>query len=240
MRRAELDGRLLSAAGFVRAGSVFGDIGTDHGYLPIYLLAEGRVDRAVLSDINKGPLDSARANVAEAGFADRVSLVLTDGAAELGGYGITDYAICGMGGELIADIIEAAPELRNPDVRLILQPMSRPEHLRGYLSSRGFSVIDERYSSSDGKYYLCLCAEYTGTPCEITEEERICGKELSHTEDRQEYTEYLRARLSSYRRAADGRMRGGEICPDELRLCDIIEARLRHLTENRNDGGKSE
>lgn len=238
MRRTELDMRLLSAAGFVRAGSVFADIGTDHGYLPIYLLAEGRIDRAVLSDVNAGPLDSARANVSEAGFSRQVSLVLADGAAALDGYGITDYAICGMGGELIADIIEGAPQMRHPEVRLILQPMSKSEHLRRYLSSSGFSVIDERYSASDGKYYLCLCAEYTGTPCEITLEEQICGKALPHTEDRREYIEYLRNRLRSYRRAADGKIRGGEERSCELELCRIIEARLGQVIGN--DGGERE
>ena len=108
MINSSLDKRLLSCADYVRAGAVFADIGTDHGYLPLFLLRSGRIERAYLSDVNEGPLSSARANAASEGLLDRCEFTLADGAAALSGKGITDYAICGMGGELIASIIDAA------------------------------------------------------------------------------------------------------------------------------------
>ena len=154
MISSSLDKRLLSCADYVRAGAVFADIGTDHGYLPLFLLGEKRIERAYLCDVNAGPLSSAERNAAAEGMLDRCEFILTDGAAALSGKGITDYAICGMGGELIARIIEDATHLKTDGVRLILQPMTKQEYLRRYLASVGFSVLDERFSFDSGKYYV--------------------------------------------------------------------------------------
>ena len=111
--------RLLSAAEFVRQGAYFADIGTDHAYLPLFLLEGGKIERAVCSDINAGPLETAKRNAEEYGLSDRIIFRLTSGAEGLSDMGITDYAICGMGGELIAEIIESAPHLKDGAVRLI-------------------------------------------------------------------------------------------------------------------------
>ncbi len=227
MRRVGLDGRLLSAAKFVRAESVLADIGTDHGYLPVFLLSEGRVRRAVLADINDGPLRSAEENVREAGLTHLCELRLTDGCRELCGMGITDYAVCGMGGELIADIIEHAPHLRDQNVRLILQPMSKQAHLRAYLASSGFLIVGERYSSEGGKHYVCICAEYRGVPRELTPLEAELGAPLSYPEERDSYVGYLSGKLASYRRALRGKLRGGEPCTFERELVAALEGVLK-------------
>ena len=141
MINATLDKRLLSCADFVRAGAVFADIGTDHGYLPLFLLKEGRIKRAYLSDVNRGPLSSAERNAKAEGLYDKCEFILADGASALCDKGITDYAICGMGGELISRIIEDAPHLFTEGTRLILQPMTKQEYVRRFLSEHGFSVV---------------------------------------------------------------------------------------------------
>ena len=105
MKEINISPRLLSAADFVRQDAILADIGTDHAYLPLFLLSEGRIKKAFCSDVNEGPLASARANADAAGLLDRVEFTLADGADALSGRGITDYAICGMGGELISDIV---------------------------------------------------------------------------------------------------------------------------------------
>ncbi len=209
MANNQIDPRLASAASFVRAGAVFADIGTDHGYLPVFLLSEGRIEFAVLSDVNEGPLNKARENIARAGLADKCELLLADGAQALSGRGITDYAICGMGGELIADIIERAPHLFDKEVRLILQPMSRQEHLRRALCRLGFSIVDERYSLSDGKRYVCICAEFNGTPCEISEEIAHLGPDIPHIEDGDAYLAYLTAKRDGLSRVAAAKRAAG-------------------------------
>lgn len=225
MIERKLNDRLLSAASLVRQGAVFADIGTDHAYLPIFLLSEGRIGRAVATDINAGPLSSAERNVAEAGYTHLVEFRLTDGAASLADLGITDYAICGMGGELIAEIISHAPHLFDKNIRLILQPMSRQDVLRRYLVANGFDIKREIYSSDAGKYYTCILAEYTGIQLEISDREAVLGLDSTeHTGDGR--YGYLMTRLSSLRRAADGKIRGGDQSPAELDLIREIEKRI--------------
>lgn len=224
-----IDARLLSSADFVRAGAVLADVGTDHGYLPIFLLKSGKITRAVLSDINEGPLASARANIEEAGLADKCELVLTDGAGALAGRGITDYAICGMGGELIAEIVDKAPEMKTPGVRLILQPMSRQAHLRKFLYENGFSILEERYSTADGKSYLCILAEYSATPRELSEEEYELGADAPHVIDKEDYLRFLRKKYDSVSRVIEGKALGKDNADSERRLRDIIKDRIDRI-----------
>ena len=157
-----IGGRLSSVAKYVRQGAVFADIGTDHAYLPVFLLLNRTIEAAICSDINEGPLANARQTAAAHGVCEKIDFVLADGAADLSERGITDMAICGMGGELIADIIERAPFIKADRVRLILQPMTRQEYLRVYLYKNGFSLIAEDYAVETGKPYTVLVAEYSG------------------------------------------------------------------------------
>ena len=223
-----LDARLCSAAELVRQGAVFADIGTDHAYLPIFLLEAGRIERAVCSDINRGPLASAERNIAERGLSDRVELVLTGGARELSGRGITDYAVCGMGGELIADIVAEAVHLKDPDLRLILQPMTRQEHLRSKLYAMGFSILSERYSYAEGKYYVCMCVRYSGEPRRLSEVEAYLG--VSPIDGgRVEYIGYLEGKLRAVRSAISGKEAGGVSPSAEREIEAALERRIDEL-----------
>ena len=224
-----LDKRLLSCAEYVRAGAVFADIGTDHGYLPIFLLKSGRIVRAYLSDINEGPLAASKRNVESEGLIDRCEFLLTDGARALAGKGITDYAICGMGGELIARIIEDAPHLKDEAVRLILQPMTKQEHLREYLISSGFSILDERYSYDSGKYYLAVLTEYSGVSGLLTSEELELGPELPHDGDRAEYLGFLLGKRRAAEKAYSGKLDGGHSADTEMERLRIIDKRIAKL-----------
>jgi len=231
MINSSLDKRLLSCADYVRAGAVFADIGTDHGYLPIFLLKSGKIRRAVLSDVNEGPLASAVSNVKEAGLEGACEFILTDGAAALSGRGITDYAICGMGGELISRIIDSAPHLKEKGVRLILQPMTKQAHLRAYLAKAGFEILSERFSFADGKYYVTILSEYTGESYLIDEATAELGKNMPHEADRAEYLGYLSAKERSISRALEGKRMGGIEVFGDLSLLDSIRQRIRILTE---------
>ena len=226
MINSSLDKRLLSCADYVRAGAVFADIGTDHGYLPIFLLNTGRIQRAYLSDVNSGPLASAERNARDNGLSDKCEFILTDGAAALSGKGITDYAICGMGGELIARIVEDAPHLKEIGTRLILQPMTKQEHLRRYLASNGFSVLDERFSFDSGKYYVTLLAEYTGECREISESEAELGIKTVHEGDRVEYLGFLDGKMKAVKKAFLGKSAAGYVTADEEMLIGMIEKRI--------------
>ena len=160
----KLDARLMTAAGMVRRGAVVADIGTDHAYLPVYLIQNGTARFAVASDINKGPLERAKQSAAKYGVADKMRFALADGLSGVQPErdGVTDIVICGMGGELIARIIGDSDYTRLADVRLILQPMSSVYELREYMAGAGFEILDERLSRAAGKIYTCILARYDG------------------------------------------------------------------------------
>ncbi len=223
MRVPSLDERLLSVARLVRQGAQFADIGTDHAYLPLWLLAEGKIERAICSDINEGPLQSAKENARECGLLSKVSFFLTDGAAALSSEGITDIAIAGMGGELIASIIEGAPFLKDSSIRLILQPMTKQEHLRRYLANYGFAIADEVYSYSQCKYYVTICAHYEGNSRDISDVEATFGNEKFHTPPTKEARGYFSERIRAITRRRDGLIAAGEDASAEEKLIEYAQ-----------------
>lgn len=227
--KCALNARLLSAAELVRQNAILADIGTDHAYLPLFLLDGGRISCAFCCDINEGPLASARRNAEERGRLDSCEFVLTDGAAVLDGRGITDYTICGMGGELIADIIHRAPHLKDPSVNLILQPMSRQEKLREYLAEAGFSVSCESYSYDAGKYYVCLLATYNGHRRSLSPLEAIVGSAESRFLGGEQRKKYLESKLHSIERAYAGKCEAGGASTEERELIDGLVSYINKL-----------
>ena len=215
--------RLCTAAQYVRSGAVVADIGTDHAYLPIFLLKSGKISYAVCSDINEGPLRSARENAREAGIFENIDFTLADGADALADRELSDIAICGMGGELIADIIDRAPHLKDENINLILQPMTKQEKLRAYLASAGFGITHESYSFDSGKYYVCLLASFNGKCREISEIESIAGS--PHTKYLGvEYREkYLKKKLDSLVRASEGKKDAGIDCKADEELISSLK-----------------
>jgi tRNA (adenine22-N1)-methyltransferase len=174
MKDVILKNRLQAAASFVRRGSAVADVGTDHAWLPIYLLSRGIASRAVASDINEGPLCRARINIPK-NLVKKIELRLTDGLRGIEDASVDDVLICGMGGELIARIIKDAPFVKNEKIRLVLQPMTKAPALREFLLSEGFSIIGETLSFDD-RIYQTLCAEYTGESEEYSPLELLLGR----------------------------------------------------------------
>ncbi len=223
MENSALNARLLSAAELTRQDATFADIGTDHAYLPLFLLDSGKIKFAYCCDINEGPLDSARRNAETRARLSETEFILTDGATVLAGKGITDYAICGMGGELIADIIDRAPHLKDGQVNLILQPMTRQEKLRKYLASAGFLITHESYSLDAGKYYVCMRATYSGKCREISEIEAMAGSPESILSGKEYRQKYLESKLASLVRAAEGKRDAGIDCAEDDELIAYLK-----------------
>ncbi len=222
MNEYALNVRLCSAAEFVRQDAVFADIGTDHAYLPIFLLKKGIIRTAVCADINKGPLERAKENSRLNGVADKISFYLTDGASELSGLGITDYAICGMGGELIAKIISEAPGLKEKGVNLILQPMTRQSTLRRYLAAEGFSVQKESYTSEGTHHYVCMLASYTANKETIDAIEAEIGFKNAEIVNKDLQIAYLKSKLHAYDKLIEGKKNGGNSTADEEKIREAI------------------
>ena len=161
MKTAVLTPRLLSAAEFVRQGAVFADVGTDHAYLPIHLVGKGICPEALATDVNQGPIDRANLNRPLYGLCDCISTARADGLCGAESFAPDAILILGMGGELIANIIDKEPNIKNEKYRLILQPMTHPEILREYLFENGFEIIAEKLVD-EYKIYQIIIAVYTG------------------------------------------------------------------------------
>lgn len=157
-------------------GDTVVDVGCDHGYLSVKLLEDGKYLRAVLSDVNPGPLDSARKNAAASGITEKCRFVLSDGFASIdtpeGNY---SAAVCGMGGDLIASIVTASDVAKGAS-RLVLQPMTKEDRLRAALWQSGFEIESERASVEGDKVYIAFLCRFTGADTEYTPFDATSGK----------------------------------------------------------------
>ncbi|MBR7151770.1 MAG: SAM-dependent methyltransferase [Clostridia bacterium] len=170
------DARLCSAIPYLTKGGRVADIGTDHAYLPIHLVAEGIVREALACDINEGPIESARANIREAGLEAQISTLRTDGLCGVEAFAPDDILIFGMGGELIVRILSDAPWIRREGIGLVLQPMSRASVLRKWLAEEGFSLLGETLTQDGRKFYQTIHARWSGRPTVLSEEEALLGR----------------------------------------------------------------
>lgn len=168
MAQLNLSPRLLAAAEFVDSGTVAADVGTDHAYLPVYLIQSGKCERVIASDVRTGPLDRARETVERFALSDKISLRLSDGLLSYEDGEASQIVICGMGGELIAQILSAADWVKSQGMHLVLQPMSQPDTLRRFLCDNGFFIEAETAVQDSGRFYTVISARYDGKahPCD--------------------------------------------------------------------------
>lgn len=162
MRLFSLDSRLSLCASFVRDGVKIADIGTDHAYLPIWLLLNGKIESALACDINEGPLNSGKADVLRYDLSDKITLRLSDGLENVEECEADDIIIAGMGGELISRILSNCSWAKNKEKRFILQPMTKCEVLIKWLYESGFEIIEQKACECDKKHYTVMVAKYTG------------------------------------------------------------------------------
>ena len=165
-RLPQLDARLSAAAGYVRPGHVAADIGCDHGKLTVDLLVSGRCPKVIAADLRPIPLSKAQENCRKAVCEDRAELRLGNGLEVLQPGEATDIVIAGMGAETIIEILQAAPWVCDPAIRLILVPATKHSILRRWLCQNGFGIEAESLCRAAGRYYSVLCAAYNGAPFE--------------------------------------------------------------------------
>ena len=174
-----LSHRLLCVAGMVSQGGRAVDIGTDHAYIPIYLIEKGIKECAVACDIGKGPLAIAENNIKKYGLERQISTCLSDGLENVSLDRQDSLIIAGMGGLLIRDILFREEDKARSASELILQPQSEIGELRGYLSSSGFEIRDEEAIEEDGKYYFIIKAQPSDqSNIKLTAEEMEFGPSL--------------------------------------------------------------
>lgn len=175
-KKAKLGARLSACAEFVSSGGVVADIGTDHAMLPVFLVESGKCRKAIASDIAQKPYEGALLFVKENNLADKIDVRLGAGLEKVGSDEVSDIVIAGMGGELIAQILEAAQWTRSSELSFVLQPMTKAAALRTWLMKNGFEILREKAVTDSGRDYTVMKCRYTGKKASPTGLEAYVGK----------------------------------------------------------------
>ena len=155
----ELSKRLQAIAGLVTPGRIIADIGTDHAYIPIYLIQSGAIPFAYAMDINAGPLQRAKEHVMQEHLQEKIRLRLSDGLVQLECGEADCLVIAGMGGALTVRILSEGKEKLQGIRELILEPQSEVFRVREWISRNGFVITDEEMVEEEGKFYPVIKAE---------------------------------------------------------------------------------
>ena len=192
--------RLQIVADRVPAGARLADVGTDHAYLPAWLLMEGKIPFAVCTDLRPGPLERAKETVEHYGVEDKVSLRLCDGLSGVEPQEVDCVAIAGMGGETILHILEAAPWSR--EKTCVVQPMSSLSDLRSGVGQLGLRITRETLAQEGETLYVVM--ELTaGAEGPLTAAELLVGRVENHLNDPL-WPRYLQQETARTRRALEG------------------------------------
>lgn len=171
----KLSERLAHLADMVTQGAVLADVGTDHGYIPIFLLEKKRIPRAFAMDIGRGPLLRAKEHIEASGLGDYIEVRLSDGVAALAPGEADAILIAGMGGGIILHILTEGRDVISQAKELILQPQSEIARVREYLYQNGYVIDREDMVLEEGKYYPMMHILPSGRD----------AKEFSSREERQ-------------------------------------------------------
>ena len=181
----ELSKRLKAAIMLVDRGANVADIGTDHGYVPIYLKKNNIAHKVIAMDVRSGPLSHARENTLKFGLEGKIDLRLSDGLEKLAPYEVDTVIIGGMGGDLVLKILTDYKEVTRSIQTFILQPQSEIKRVRKFLSDHHFVIVKEDMVFEDGKYYPLIKAipsvdkvtyqeeEYKYGPCLLKEKHEV-------------------------------------------------------------------
>ena len=174
----KLSKRLQTIADFVKKDAVVADIGTDHAHIPIYLIENNIIDKAYACDINKGPLEKAKENIANFGVSKNIVLRLSNGLDKMSNKEVDTIIIAGMGGELIIDILNRGKVFFDKKNTFILSPHTKTDEVRDYLIRNGFKIIKEDMCIDEGKFYTVMEVRYTENTVMYSEAELLYGKYL--------------------------------------------------------------
>ncbi|WP_134700166.1 tRNA (adenine(22)-N(1))-methyltransferase TrmK [Ammoniphilus sp. YIM 78166] len=150
--------RLETIASYVLPNSRVADIGSDHAYLPVYLVKTGKASSAIAGEVNKGPWESAKRQVQATGLGERIDVRLGDGLAVLSDGEVDTICIAGMGGTLICHILEQGLHRLSSVERLVLQPNVAERNVREWLYNHGWELQAESILKEDGVIYEVLSA----------------------------------------------------------------------------------
>lgn len=202
----------------VTPGRVVADIGTDHAYLPAYLLLNGIAPFVIACDIGEKPLQNAAETAEIYHLAGKIDLRVSDGLENVRPEEYGAVTVCGMGGTLIAEILERAalPD----DVQLVLQPMTHVEDVRAWLCRSGFVIGREVCVKDAGRVYFCMAAERGSEPLKDEPGYRYFGTLTGETEEERFF---LKKTVARVKKRADSLAAVGRFPEEQALLRQALE-----------------
>ena len=203
-KHIHLSPRLEAIAEMLSGVDEAADVGCDHGRLSVALVQRGIAHRVRASDISEVSLNKARRLAKVCGLSSSIWFEVADGLEFLAPGEADGIIIAGMGGELIARLLEKGGEAPRRAKRLVLQPMRGVEELRRYLNQNNYDIIDERLVLDSGRIYQVICA-HDGTPAQcpdgFPEDVLFIGWRMAVNRD-----SLLPALIGSYRHGIEKRL----------------------------------
>lgn len=222
MNNDKLSARLTAVADFVEPGAILADIGSDHAYLPCYLIAIKKIGKAIAGEVVKGPYESAQRNVAKKALSEKIEVRLANGLAAIEpADGVDTVTIAGMGGPLIASILEAGTAELATVKRIIAQPNIHASSIRKWAVQNGWNVVNERILKEDHKIYEILVLERGAVTYD--EEQLMFGPCLMKDKS-SVFIEKWKREAAEWQRIADSLAEAGNT--------DDINGKKRELEEN--------
>lgn len=163
----QLSKRLSAVAQLVTITGILADVGTDHGYIPVYLTGKEQIKKAIAMDVNQGPLERAQEHIRQYGLENRIETRLSDGLQALKTKEVEGIVIAGMGGNLMKRILMQGEQVAHTAKELILQPQSEIMEFRKFLWESGYNIVAEDMVLEDGKYYPMMRVVYENAQKEI-------------------------------------------------------------------------
>lgn len=154
-----LAARLQAIADLVEKGTLLADIGTDHAYLPIYLVQNKIVSQAIAGEVSKGPYKAAQQTIKNANLQEQINLRFGNGLQIVRPGEINTSVIAGMGGTTITKILDESPEVVKLLKKLLIQPMIGASAVRRWIAVNGWCISDEILVLDDGRLYEIIAAE---------------------------------------------------------------------------------
>ena len=176
MNKIKISSRLLKCAEMVSSGTKIADIGTDHAYIPIYLMLNSKISHAIASDIKIGPLQNAIKNIKKYNLENNIETRISDGLDKINESEADEIIIAGIGGNIISNILEKCTWKNKKNKVFIINPMKYEERLREFLYNNGYEIKKECAVICSEKVYSVMKVIYTGQKIKIDPKEKYIGK----------------------------------------------------------------
>ena len=220
--------RMHAIVKYIEPGRGLIDVGTDHGYLPAWMASHGYRGNIIASDIHAAPLQKAIDTAEKAGVTNRITFQLCDGLAQCKPESVDTIIIAGMGGDMICRILDLAEWCMDRRYKLILQPMTKSEVLRYWLTNNEFEILTEDLVPEGGSIYQLIVARFGGST-RLSDGELFLGKKELCTDEElyEQQRKKLIKRIDSAVAGMEKNVAGAEL--PALRLYRQILADLERL-----------